>query len=238
MSNIRSRGWCFTINNDRYKDLKELITLCDSDYLIFGFEKGKSGTSHIQGYLYFDNARSFQSIKRFLPRAHIEPAKGTPEQNHDYCTKDGLFFEFGEIPEPGKRTDLDNIKKMVKKGNTMLEIAEAEFGSYIRYHKGIEKYMNMTKSSKVNDDESISFSTITPKEAIDLISQKSPSVYVATSEADMIGWCFEPTLIIYNPAKFDTYKLELLEKCGIAYKIRNGYELIQIRPKKVFIVKM
>jgi len=231
----RARGWCFTINNDKFTDLEDLVD-CDCTYLIIGFEKGKDGTRHIQGYVYFENARSFNSIKRFLPRAHIEPAKGTPEHNQDYCSKEGNFFEFGELPEPGKRNDLDRIKKMFQDGNTMLEIADADFDSFMKYHKGYEKYSNMLKNSKIVAADKVEFSYISNKEAIECISSKSPDVYVATSESDMIGWQHEPTVIIYNPAKFDTYKLELLEKCGIAYKIRNGYELIQVRPNKVLIV--
>lgn len=107
---IRARGWSFTINNDTDEDLDNVMDL-NSDYLIFGFEKGKDGTKHIQGYVYFENARSFDSVKKMIPRAHLEISRGSPQQNYEYCIKEGDFYEFGDRPIQGERTDINEIKK-------------------------------------------------------------------------------------------------------------------------------
>lgn len=87
--------------------------------MVVGKEQGEQGTKHLQGYLYYDNARSFASVKKLIPKAHIEAAKGSPAQNKEYCTKEGDFFELGDMPTQGKRTDLNEIKKKIEEGTTV-----------------------------------------------------------------------------------------------------------------------
>lgn len=96
----RTRAWCFTINN--HTDAEEASVkhaMEQARYGVYGREVGESGTPHLQGYIYFSNPRRFQGVKNLLgDRVHLEAARGTPEQNRNYCTKDGDFYETGEIP--------------------------------------------------------------------------------------------------------------------------------------------
>lgn len=101
----RYYSWCFTINNDTYDDLERLVDKTHIfQYMIVGFEEGKGGTPHIQGYVMYYTQKSLSAAKLYLPRAHLEYAKGTPQDNYDYCSKDGSFFEFGELPHQGRAT--------------------------------------------------------------------------------------------------------------------------------------
>lgn len=90
----RYRKWCFTLNNYDEKDL-EIIDTKTHEYsnlkFIVGKEIGESGTPHLQGYLEFKNAISMKSLKKWLPRAHLEKARGSSKQNYDYCSKAGDF---------------------------------------------------------------------------------------------------------------------------------------------------
>jgi hypothetical protein len=62
-------------------------------------------TPHIQGYYY--NAISITTLKALLPAGvHIEAAKGSPQHNINYCSKEGKFYEFGIAPMQGQRLDL------------------------------------------------------------------------------------------------------------------------------------
>lgn len=97
----RARSYCFTINNWNETDAAQLQALWDSGkvkYFVAGKETGEEGTPHIQGYVMFKAPTAFSTIKGFLGRAHIEIARGTPEQNIEYCTKDGDYMEEGNRP--------------------------------------------------------------------------------------------------------------------------------------------
>jgi len=101
----RHRRFCFTWNNyplDAEDQLRCFYERKSGEYLVVGREKGESGTPHLQGYVCLKHAITFSSLKKCFPQLHIERAKGTPKQNQKYCTKDGDFFEIGEVPEdPG-----------------------------------------------------------------------------------------------------------------------------------------
>jgi len=94
------RAWCFTLNNYTLLDEEHIKTTIKPfcRYLLYGREVGADGTPHLQGYVYFHNARQRRAVSRMLPRAHLEPSNGSPTQNYKYCTKDGDFFEYGDIP--------------------------------------------------------------------------------------------------------------------------------------------
>lgn len=81
----RCRVWQFTLNNYTSEQVKKL-TEGKYEYL-FQEETGESGTPHLQGMLRFKNPRSFASIKKLLPKAHIEPGKSLVALVR-YCSKD------------------------------------------------------------------------------------------------------------------------------------------------------
>jgi len=98
----RSRGWCFTINNPKTLD-KEKVLALQAEYLVCGEEEGEQHTPHLQGYLYFGTVKSRSQISKMLPRAHLVAAKGTGQQNRDYCTKEGkILCERGSMPKDPK----------------------------------------------------------------------------------------------------------------------------------------
>lgn len=100
-TNSRARGWCFTVNN--YDDTvhSTIIEYCKhhTEKWIVGKEVGSNGTPHLQGYIYFKNAVAFNTVKSVMPTAHIEKAKGKPQQNFDYCSKDGDYETNMEEPD-------------------------------------------------------------------------------------------------------------------------------------------
>lgn len=102
MPAIKSRTWCFTLNNYTTAEMVHLGGM-DADkvrYCIFGEEIGENGTPHLQGYIVFPNAVRMETVKQHVgARCHLEIAKGNVKQNYDYCSKDGKFHEFGDRPQ-------------------------------------------------------------------------------------------------------------------------------------------
>lgn len=95
------KGYCFTLNNYDDESLAHIRATLSSDcvYGIVGREVGENGTPHLQGYAMFTRSLGFKTIQsRLDPRCHLEVAAGSPESNRRYCSKDGCFDEYGEIP--------------------------------------------------------------------------------------------------------------------------------------------
>lgn len=82
-----------------------------------------TGTNHLHFYLYFSNKKAWNSLKKDFPKANIQRAKGTAQQNYKYITKaDKDYFEFGERPTQGKRSDISTIYTAVKAGAKVRDI--------------------------------------------------------------------------------------------------------------------
>ena len=139
-----SRKYQLTINNPmEHGYTHEVIrTTIDSLsgclYWCICDEVGQEGTPHTHVYLVFKNAVMFSTLHKRFYGAHIEPAKGSNQQNRDYIRKEGrwaddckhetnlpdTFEESGELPEePQKRQkDIEAIFGMISSGATNAEI--------------------------------------------------------------------------------------------------------------------
>lgn len=95
----RTKKWCFTLNNYTAEDCQKIEAI-ECEYLIYGKEVGDQGTPHLQGFIYFTNRRTFNTVKKLLgDKCHIEAAKGSIKENIAYCSKDGDVFIKGVEPE-------------------------------------------------------------------------------------------------------------------------------------------
>lgn len=112
-------------------------------YTAFQLEQGEQGTKHHQVYISYNHAKSFDFIKTVFPTAHIEITKGTPQQAHDYCTKDDSRLSepmiWGDIPQQGQRTDMEEIYDMLNDGCSLKEIRDLYPSQYIRYGARIQQ---------------------------------------------------------------------------------------------------
>ncbi len=86
-------------------------------YLVIGEEIGENETPHLQGYIVYKNARTMSAIKKDIPRAHLEQAKGNSYQNREYCVKDEKFHEFGERPLTPKEKGDDETQRWIDAWN-------------------------------------------------------------------------------------------------------------------------
>jgi len=98
MPSPKSRKFCFTWNNYPL-DHATVLDGLGSRYHCYGYEEAPTtGTEHLQGFLYFDSAKSLNALRLKLRGCDLRIANGTPEQNITYCSKDGEFLEFGDRP--------------------------------------------------------------------------------------------------------------------------------------------
>ncbi len=102
----RNRGYwyCFTLNNH---DEKILVSLSQGkfgnlqiDKLVCQEEIGENKTQHIQGVVKFKNQTEFSSVKKNMPKAHLEKTKNIAA-SINYCskltTRCGQMITFGDV---------------------------------------------------------------------------------------------------------------------------------------------
>lgn len=135
----------FTINNYTTHDERYISNSYKdgvSSYYIYGKEIGDQGTPHLQGFIQFTKATSLGMAKHYLPRAHLEPRKGSVKEAIQYCQKEGDFVEIGEPTRQGYRSDLTEVTNLISKGYSIEQVAKRCNVQYVKYHKGIEKLRN------------------------------------------------------------------------------------------------
>lgn len=153
----RARAWCFTLHNFVPSDILHLRGLTRGDrppakYLVFGREYGgETHRRHLQGYVYFRNARAMGGVKKCLGNqaVHVEAAKGSVDDNRAYCTKDGDYEEHGERPSQGRRGDLDRIRGQIEDGVDEVSIARDHWNQWVVYRRSFEAYRRLIQASPV-----------------------------------------------------------------------------------------
>lgn len=101
-----SKRWIFVLNNYGEDDISAIVPVLKAEgQYIFQEETGKSGTPHLQGYIEFKRKLRPLSLK-LNPAIHWEKARGTRQQNIDYCSKSetrtGKQYTNMKLPKPIK----------------------------------------------------------------------------------------------------------------------------------------
>lgn len=81
----KAKHWCFTVNN--YNEETIIPDRSEYEYMVIGKEVGESGTPHLQGYVVMKKQCLLSTMKKLIPGAHLEVARGTPKAASDYCKK-------------------------------------------------------------------------------------------------------------------------------------------------------
>ena len=115
---VRFRKWHIVLFDElRDYDMlfNEITQHKQTHYCIIGKEKSPTNNNtHFHIYVEFDNACSFESLKKIFPTAHIEDAHGTASQNKAYVTKqDQNYKEFG-LPTSIKYFNIRIIFNIIK----------------------------------------------------------------------------------------------------------------------------
>lgn len=143
----KSRNWCFTEFSLKKPEHKDIT------YSIYQLEKcPDTGREHYQGYVEMSKTTGLAFMKKILETAHWEPRKGTQDQAIAYCSKvetrvDGPW-EHGTRKQQGKRSDLISIQTAIHENVPLRTIANEHFGDYLRYHKGIERYIELQREHR------------------------------------------------------------------------------------------
>lgn len=148
----RARSWCFTWNGylqETYNAIKANGLGGGIKYIVVGRETAPTtGMRHLQGYISFANPKTMRQVKTWLREwgpgsPCLAIARGSASQNRTYCSKDGDFFEAGNVPQQGQRTDLDLVYEDVKQGKHIVDIIDGNAEAFIKYAKNIMLINNL-----------------------------------------------------------------------------------------------
>lgn len=142
----RSRSLVFTSFDEEepnHNMNNELIEDNQIKYICYGAEVcPKTNKKHWQGYVYFFEKASYTKAKKLLKikKGWFQYAKATIEDNRTYCSKEGKFKEYGNIPKQGQRVDLDDLKDSIKAGiKTVDEITMENPMMYHQYGRTLSR---------------------------------------------------------------------------------------------------
>lgn len=166
---ITARRIHAVVNNYALGDVELLQEALEQscNYGIIGKEVGANGTPHLQCYFQWSSPKSLASIQKEIYAAlggrkcWLTVANGSAKQNRTYCSKDGDFIEFGDVPSPGKRTDWDAVKAAIDNGadsEAMLDMAPE---LYIRHHSGIDRAIALKMRSRAMTFRDVKVTLIT-----------------------------------------------------------------------------
>lgn len=103
---FKTRGWFFTLNNYTQEDIRFFTDVLDTDKYMFQEEIGTNGTPHLQGVIYFANARTFHQMKQLHRRVHWAVCRSIA-RSVEYCCKEDtrapsghIYYRGFTIPEP------------------------------------------------------------------------------------------------------------------------------------------
>lgn len=122
----RFRRICATIYGKTRAEIQILAEDPAFSYAVVGNETcPETKRQHWQCYFEFKKQTGWNNVKRILgDTAHFERCKGNGAQNRKYCVKDGDFIEEGQLKNPGKRNDLQELRDAVESGMSYFRILQ------------------------------------------------------------------------------------------------------------------
>lgn len=143
----RATRWTFTVPNpDTWRPTFDCSTM---NYLVWEMETcPTTGTPHIQGYVRLTSRKTLHTVKRLLhPSVHLEAARGSEEENRNYCSKDRetAGLDWGEEGDydpgmrQGRRSDLKAATDAIASGATRRTLAQDFPEVYAKYGGNIDK---------------------------------------------------------------------------------------------------
>ena len=112
---------------------------------------------HHQVYLYFHNprttgVRSLKKIGDMFNGAHVEPMRGSFQQNEAYCSKEATLRKLGDEPKQGLRGDLQETVDLIRKGEIdIIELMNENANMIHTYGRVLQVAQDMSNLSKYRD---------------------------------------------------------------------------------------
>lgn len=208
-------------------------------YATWQFEKGESGTPHLQGYCSFTNAVHLTSLVKKIPGVHWDIRRGTHDQAKAYANKEETRLEgpwtVGEEPSQGKRNDILAATQQLRGGASMKRVAEDNPVAFVKYHRGLVSYKRLVTPSRNFKTEVLVIYGPTGIGKSFFAKQNAPTAYWLPQGKWFDDYDGEEYVIIdefYGWLPF-SYLLRLLDEYPLLVETKGGH--VQFVSRKVII---
>lgn len=234
----RSRNFTFTMNN--YPDTT-LVDTVDCRYIVYGKEIGESGTPHLQGTIVFKEAKTETSVRKLLPKCHIEKCVDL-NGSIKYCKKDGDFTERGTPPMTQVEKGETNVERYKRARKAAEEGREDDIPAdiYLRHYSTIKKikaeHQTLPAALTVSNNEWIWGPAGTGKTTKAMTDH--PQAYLKDpSNRWFDGYDGQDVVIVDDFDKYHLAQTHLLKRLAheqpLQVELKGGSTTI--RPKKIII---
>lgn len=236
-----AKHYCFTLNNYTDQDVAKLKQLAGTEkcsYLIFGYEQGESGTKHLQGYICFSRRFTFKKAQASInARSHLENARGSPSQNRAYCSKDGNFEEFGQLPAgQGNRSDLESVATRIRNGERLRSIATEYPADFIRYGRGIRYIANLFTDPRKGSVTVFAFIGQSGSGKTARVHATEPDLYRYSGGGWFDGYTGQDAALFddFGGHEFKlTFLLQLLDQYPMMVPIKGDF--VHWKPRRIYL---
>ena len=251
-NNAKARAWCFTFNNwtePDYEELKKNLNVCK--YWIMGKEKApKTGTPHIQGYFYCNNAITFNTARNMtLGKCNLQKARGDSAQNEKYCSKEHDWESYGTRPmtqaekgQEGKTNQQEKWKRiweLTSKGDMKTLIEEYPKESFIHVKNiGLARQTMVGGAAQLNETCGIWYWGESGSGKSHRARMENPGYYIKDANKWWCNYYGQETVIVEDLDPSHGYMSGYLklwtDKWTFTAEFKGG-SVQGIRPKKVIV---
>ncbi len=197
----------------------------------------KTKRKHNQGWLQLITKKTIKGVQKLVgsPGMHMDPRRGSPERNEEYCSKEGKYTKLGTFVTQGERTDLQEQYNAIMSGEKRdRDVAEENFGLYCRYRNGFkdaQQWSDEKNASKFRHITVIVHSGETGTGKTRIAMESSDDVFkIEGGELKWFdGYTGQKTLVIddYSNDEKITKLLNLLDGYKLRIPIKGGFTYAQ-----------
>lgn len=248
---MTSRNWFATnhILDEKISSEKDL-PMDKIKYLVGQLEVGeKSGKHHYQFYFVLHKPQRLSYVKKIFPGAHLERRKGSHSKAKIYCTKEftktgfktrieGPWEHGSEPPGSGKRTDLVTIKTAIDDGASSADIANDYFGTWVRYNKSFEKYIEIRRPARVEMTKGIFYHGSAGIGKSYLVKEKFPDAEYIMYDGKYFSDYSGGETVVFDDCSLNLFKRHTLLQLvnHTPYKLRCMGKYVQFNAKSVIFI--
>lgn len=227
---LRSRAVTFTYH-DYQKDgadaiFKQYITTT-ARYGILGYEIcPDTKRPYLQGYIAWENPRSLQKFQKDigLKKFHYERSRGTAAENREYCSKDGNFWEHGEMPLQGERIDWQQAVNHLDSGQDIQTVV-SEQPHLLPSIRALQTYKSLITKSTHRDVKVIFLVGSAGTGKTRWAYENYPELYSKPDGQWWDGYTGQDTILLddyYGDISYSTF-LKVLDRYPLNLPVKGGF---------------